>query len=144
MEANKILKDFKDENPQLVALNPEIHVDEIIDSSTHNWVKSDIPVYQISIRHPFVFDVRLIPSVFKGIPVKNVWVGQFPPEFPSSNEEGIPLGIWYAPERYETFVDGNLSMLSKELQIPNLTRMEALDALTEGFQKHKDWCSVGT
>ena len=142
METDKILEDFKFNNPKLVALNPEIIVDEILCSSEDDWVESDTPVYEISVKHPFVFDVRLIPSEFKGVSVKNIWVGEFPREFLSENEEGIPLEDWYAPERYEAFVDRSLTILSQELRIPNLTKIEALDALTGDFQKHKDWCQT--
>ena len=139
-EEEIILAEFKRAHQALLALNPEIIVSEILESSDKDWVESDKPVYQIDVKHPFVFDVRLIPDEFKGIPVKNIWVGEFPKEFPSSNES-LPLEVWYAPERYERFVVENLSLLTEKLQIPNLTKMEALDALTGGFQKHKDWCN---
>jgi hypothetical protein len=139
MKTQEILREFKREHPSLVALNPEIIVDQILWSSSEDWAESETPTYDIQVRHPFVFDVRLIPSEFRGIPVKNVWIGDFPEEFPSDDEE-IRLEVWCAPGNYERFVARCLSLIAETIRQPNLTKEEALHALTGDFQKHKKWC----
>lgn len=76
--------------------------------------------------------------MFNGITVQNVWVGEFPDEFPSDNEEP-PLEVWYAPERYQQYVSRNLNLIRETLNHPNMSEEEALDALTGDFQQHVDW-----
>ncbi len=123
-------------------LNPKVFVSEIAEMAST--IKSDIerfdpPLIVISVHHPFIFDKRLIPDEFQGVEVRKVLDGNHPKEFPSNNAE-LPMEDWYAPERYIKFVENNLSIISKKLNIPDLTREEALDALTGDFKLHIDLC----
>lgn len=143
-----ILKAFKEANPDLLALSPKIVVDEMHEKSTISKdffenIVYDPPVPQITVKHPFVFDNRLVPTEFQGIEVLNVIVGKFPAEFPEPltlirNEE------YYNPERYIKFVKRSISRIRKKLKKPDLSEEEALDALTfDGdFNKHVDWCNA--
>lgn len=135
----QILAEFKAAHPRLVELNPDISVWEIVESTEESWEQLEKPVYQIDVKHEFLFDLRLIPTEFNGIRVKRVCVGEYPREFPS-DDESLPLDEWFAPERYVRFVERNLNVLSEKLNKPDLTKGEALDALTGGFQKHVEWC----
>lgn len=142
-QSKVILKMFKEANPQLVVLSPKIFVDEILESSSSDSTEiivHDPPVLQITVKHPFVFDNRLVPTEFQGIKVLNVTTGKFPSEFPESLTD-ILLVEYYNPERYFSFVKRSLSRIKKKLKRPDLSEEEALDALTGNFNKHVDWCN---
>ncbi|MCB9190292.1 MAG: hypothetical protein H6602_01315 [Flavobacteriales bacterium] len=139
MIKQQILAAFQAAQPRLFELNPDVSVWEIIESSEDGWKELEKPVYQIDVKHPFIFDLRLIPTEFNGIRVKNIWIGEFPEEFPSSNDS-LPLEQWYSPERYRKFVARNLNLIAETLDRPDISDVEALDALTGDFRKHVEWC----
>lgn len=143
MKKEDILKKFNETNPKLIHLKPEIRITETLEEvSTENddLIIYDPPLLEIEVRHPFIFDIRLIPTDFKGICVKDITTGKYPKEFPSGNA-ALPLEDWYAPERYVKFVESNLSLISRKIKIPDLTKSEALNALTGNFEKHINWCT---
>ena len=139
MIKEEILAEFRAAHPKLFELNPDVSVWEIEKSTDEDWEQMENPVYQIDVKHPFIFDVRLIPTEFNGISVRNIWVGEFPEEFPSEDDE-IPVEVWYAPERYRKFVSRNLKLIADTLKHNEISEEEALDALTGDFEKHLDWC----
>ncbi len=146
MKAKKkvLLKMFKEANPLLIALSPKIIIDEILESvSSDNpeTIVYDPALLQIMVKHPFIFDNRLVPVEFQGIKVSNVKTGKFPLEFPESLTD-IPLEDYYNPERYIAFVKRSLSRIRKKLNRPDLSEVEALDALTGDFKKHVEWCNL--
>jgi len=133
-EAEKILKRFKAKHPELIALKPEIEVFKIIEDKDGN----QCDIWTISVYRPFLFDGRLVPEIFECIKVNDIIMGQFPKEFPSENA-GLPLEDWFAPERYQKFAENNISLIRQTLLKPDMTVNEALDALTGGFEKHLAW-----
>ena len=142
MKKEEILKQFKLENSKLIDLNPLIRVTEKIEewsSKNNKTIIYDPPLIEIEISRPFIFDVRLIPETYNGFKVNDLMVGDYPEEFPSENA-ALPLEDFYAPEFYIKFVDNYLDLISEKIKIPNLTRDEALDALTGDFGKHINWC----
>lgn len=137
-----IIKAFLLQHPDLANSKAEISIEEIIEEHSSETGKSNIydpPKKQINVTHLFVFDVRLIPEKFNDCEVKSYMKGGFPPEFPST-EDSLPLNLWFAPERYIAFVNNNIELIRNELNNPTLTKDEALDALTGGFEKHMKWC----
>lgn len=141
MIEEEVLAELREAHPKLFELNPDVSLYEIIESSEEGWEQLEKLVYRIDVKHPFIFDVRLIPTEFNGISVRNIWVGEFPEEFPSSNDS-LPLEEWYAPGRYRKFVDRNLKLIADTLHQPDLSEPEALDALTGDFEKHLEWCEM--
>lgn len=134
MEVQKelVLDMFKAANPLLLEMSQTISVDEITESfSSENSeiIVHDPPLLQITVKHPFIFDNRLVPSEFKGIKVLNVTTGKFPAEFPEPLTDGVTLEEYFAPQRYIQFVERKLSVIRKELKKSNLTKEEAVDAL---------------
>lgn len=143
MNKEEILNQFKIKNPDLIKLNAKINIGEIIERYSSATGKTTIynpPKLDITIKHPFIFDNRLIPKSFNGIEVRNVTVGSYPKEFPSENCGGMTYEEMYAPENYEDFVDKNLNLINKKLKKSNLTKADILDALTGNFSKHKQYC----
>ncbi len=132
MQKDVLLKMFKEANPDLMALSPIIEVDEITESSSS--ANSEITVYDpplllLKVSHTFIFDNRLIPTGFHGIKVMNIIIGKFPLEFPEPQTD-MPLEDYYNPERYIKFINRNISFIRKELKRPDLSKEEALKALT--------------
>lgn len=143
MKKKVLLKMFKEANPLLVALSPIIEVDEITESWSTNNPETTLyepPLIEITIKHPLIFDNRLVPSEFQGIKIRNVTIGKFPSEFPEPLVE-IRLEEYYDPERYIKFVKRKLSQIRKKLKRSDLSEEEALDALTGDFNKHIVWCN---
>ena len=139
---NEILEQFKQRNLKLLELNPTIKVLEMTESfsSEANETKIyDPPKILIEVLHPFIFDVRLIPKEFNGIEVVERIADNYPKDFPSIYSKST-FEDWYSPEWYVKFVDKNLELISNKIKIPNLTREEALDALTGDFKKHVNSC----
>ncbi len=142
MKNEQLLEDFKKSHPELMELNPQVFVNEIVekyDFEKDKAIKLDPPEIKISVKHPFIFDNRLISEKFNGISVDNTTVGKFPEEFPSENAE-LPIEEWFSLEHYLKFVENNLSIIRKELNKPSLTIKEALDALSGSIEKHLKWC----
>lgn len=143
MNKEKILDQFKQKNQKLVELSQKIRVTELLEGwnfETHEVIVYNPPIIQIEVWRTFIFDIRLIPKEFNGIEVIDQFYGSYPKEFPSDNAS-LPLEEWEAPERYIKFVDNSLELISKKINIPNLIRDEALDALTGDFKKHIKWCT---
>jgi len=141
MNKKQILDAFKASHPELFLLKPEIKIEEIesiYNSDTDNTEVFNPPKMRISVRHPFIFDNRLIPEEFRGIEVKNEIKGTYPKEFPSTNAS-LPIEEWFSPANYITFVKNNIDLIKRKLQNKNLTKEDALDALTGDFIKHKQW-----
>ena len=132
MQKDVLLKMFKEANPDLMALSPIIEVDETTESSScanPEITVYDPPLLQIRVSHTFIFDNRLIPTGFHGIKVMNIIIGKFPFEFPEPLTD-VSLEDYYNPERYIKFINRNISLIRKELKRPDLSKEEALKALT--------------
>jgi len=141
MDKEKLLNQFKQKNKKLFELSQKIVVSGLIESwnsETNEFIVHNPPMYQIEVWRPFIFDVRLIPTEFNGIKVVDRLIGSYPSEFPGENA-ALPIEEYKAPERYIKFVDNNIGLISKKIKIQNLTRDEALDALTGDFKKHIKW-----
>jgi len=146
MDKETLLKEFIEANPELVQLNPEIKIRETTEvyETGKEPIFYDPPLIQIEIRRPFIFDMRLIPEEFNGIEVIDYIMSYdttslYPKEFPSEYSS-LPFEEFLAPEFFVKFVENNLPMIANKLKIPNLTKAEALDALTGNFEKHIKKC----
>ncbi len=97
----------------------------------------------IEISRPLIFDSRIIPDRFEGLKIKRRIHGSLPEEF-QINRDAIDWHkreyVW-APERFEKFTDRCLDEIKKELNAPDISREEVLDALCFGnFEAHKEKC----
>ena len=140
MNSEELKEAFKNDHPELMKLNPDVEVYEIEEyggSETNGEViKYNPPLKKIEVSHPFIFDNRLVPKEFENIEVINItYVNSFPMEFDVSNDEEILIAEFYHPKRYMKFVERELKSISKKLLIKDLTKEEALDALTGDFKK---------
>ncbi|OFY85382.1 MAG: hypothetical protein A3F72_03705 [Bacteroidetes bacterium RIFCSPLOWO2_12_FULL_35_15] len=136
---NSILIKFIKEHQQLIKLGAEITIDEFTESINSEEIKVfDKPLLHINIKHPFIFDNRLIPADYKGIKVNNIVVGEYPKEFPEPIDS-MPLHEYESPEKYELFVANNLELIRHNLNAPQMNSIEALEALTGNYTKHKEW-----
>lgn len=124
-----ILQKFFDGHPDLMKLKPKIWISEFVDENGKL-----TGIFEITIQHEFIFDNRLIPDSFEGINIQNVTIGNFPKEFPSSNA-ALPLWKWFSAQNYENFVNNNLELIRSKLNQPDLSKQDALDALTINFNK---------
>ena len=143
MDKKKILNQLKEKHEKLFELSKKIIItglEEEWNSETNEVIIHNPPIYQIEVWRPFIFDKRLIPTEFNGLKVIDQFYGSYPKEFPSENA-ALPLEEFEAPERYIKFVDNNLELISKMIKIHNLTKEQALDALTGDFKKHVKWCN---
>ena len=97
----------------------------------------------IEISRPLIFDSRMIPDRFEGLKIKRRIHGNLPEEF-QIDRDAIDWHkreyIW-APERFEKFTDRCFNEIKKELNDPDISSEEVLDALCFGdFQAHKEKC----
>jgi hypothetical protein len=96
----------------------------------------------IKISRPLIFDNRLIPKRFEGLDVKtNIKLSaDMPVEFDvdrSQPDWHKKQYIW-APERFEKYVARCEKEIKVQLNEPQITKMEILDALCFGnFEEHK-------
>lgn len=96
----------------------------------------------IKISRPLIFDNRLIPKRFEGLDVKtNIKLSvDMPVEFAvdrSQPDWHKKQYIW-APERFEKYVDRCEKEIKDQLNTPQSTKLELLDALCFGnFEEHK-------
>lgn len=142
MKNYDLLNEFKRDHPKLYALSSCIELEQIksIYSSLSNEVLVyDPPLLEIVIKHPFIFDNRLVPEEYHGTKVKNLMIGKYPKEF-DEVEDNMRLEEYHNPKRYIRFVERRLSSIRKKLNRPTMSAEEALDALTNGFQEHVEWC----
>lgn len=140
MKKAVLLKMFKQAHPLLDASVCIITVDEIVELSSSDSteiISYNPPLLQISVKHPFVFDNRLIPQKFNEIKVHNITMG-IPFEFKPLTGKA-PLFEIEDPKKYESFVDHNLDLIRETLKNPKLSKEEALDALTGNFNEHVEW-----
>lgn len=142
---NNILKEFLEKHTELAKSSAEFDIHEIKESTLIELGKQitqyfEPPKIEISVYHPFIFDLRLIPKEFMGHSVRRIMTESYPEIFEENGENFIPLDVHFAPERYTTFVNQNIDQIRKELGNDTLTHEEALDALTGGFQKHIQCC----
>jgi len=97
----------------------------------------------INISRPFVFDNRLIPEKFAGIPIKKRIYGELPSEFKikKANKNSQLKDYIWSPDRFERYVDRCAEEIQGELEIADMSRDEMLDALCFGnFEKHQQKC----
>jgi hypothetical protein len=96
----------------------------------------------ISVSHPLIFDMRMLPKEFKGIVIRSgIHDIDLYDEFKISNNQ--KEYIW-AYQRFELFVDKHVDEIRIKLENPELTRSEMLDAICFGnFAEHKCRCIEG-
>lgn len=142
-EEEKLKLEFELAHPVLLKLKPEINVSTIIEEWDEELEQLVYPNrIEININHPFIFDNRLVPSEFKGVIVKNITVGEpYPSEFFDDIQENEPTPFYRLedPDKYINFVTKHLESIRKQLLSPEMTKEEALDAITGDFTKHKIW-----
>jgi hypothetical protein len=125
------LQEFKMKHADLMVLKPQISISEPR--------ANDISSPQIYVRHTFIFDNRLVPKEFNGVPVLNVTISSTIPAClnPSGDK---PLWKVEDPNNYIQFVEDNSTLIRQELYSPSMTKLEMLNALTGGFEQHvMDW-----
>jgi hypothetical protein len=92
----------------------------------------------ISVRHPFVFDRRRVPSYHLGIQIRT-WSGA---DLPTEFRDGTRRHdyVW-APPHYEQFVDRCAQDIRTQLGRPDMSRYEILSALVgRPFDDFVDSC----
>lgn len=95
----------------------------------------------IKVTRPLVFDNRLIPRRFEGLDVKtSIKISsEMPKEFNVDRTKPDWHKNYYmwAPERFMKFVERCENELKAQLESPQMTKSELLDALCFGnFQEH--------
>ncbi len=96
----------------------------------------------IKISRPLIFDNRLIPKRFEGLDVKtNIKLSaDMPIEFDvdRSQPDWHKTQYIWAPERFEKYVNRCEKEIKVQLNNPQITKLEILDALCFGnFEEHK-------
>lgn len=137
MTGKEILKSFKKSYPKLMRLKPKLEIYKVEESGTSNMegvIRFDNPIPKINVFHPFIFDNRLVPKKFNGIEVNNITIGPLPKEFPRE-DRFHPWNEYNSIEHYVNFVDNNLSLIRKKLKVKELSRNEALEAITGGVNR---------
>ena len=132
-ELKTILEEFKTNHPDLMSLKPRVEI------SPGNSVTDHVPVPQIYVWHPFVFDIRLIPKDYNGVKVTSVTISSTLPECLNPSDDKL---LWQVedPANYVRFVEDNYHSIRRELKSPFMTKTEMLDALTGNFEQHvMDW-----
>lgn len=140
IEADIIKCNFITDNPKLALLSPKVVVNHTLGDEYDGTIVFKHTSLSITVFHPFIFDNRLVPSSYKGIEVQNVTIGKYPKEFPDFEKRMMPLYIAFNPQYYINFVYNNINLLKTKLNNPNLSKQEALDALTGNFKKHIEDC----
>ena len=144
-EEEKFKLEFESAYPELMKLKPQVDVTTVIeewDEDLEQFVLVNPNRIEIHVNRHFVFDNRLVPTEFNGIQVTNITIdGPYPKEFFDDIEENEPTPFYRLedPDKYINFVTKHLESIRIELNAPNMTMAEALDALTGGFQKHQEW-----
>jgi hypothetical protein len=96
----------------------------------------------IKISRPLVFDNRLLPKRFEGLDIKtNIKLSEdMPVEFKvdRSKPDWFKTQYIWAPERFEKFVNRCEKEIKEQLNAPELSKQELLDALCFGnYEEHK-------
>jgi hypothetical protein len=94
---------------------------------------------RFEVYHSFIFDNRLVPEEFQGIKVQNITLDDYPSEFDITEDAPILNAEYYHPDKYIKFVDREINTIAKKLKRKDLTKREALDALTGDFYLHLKW-----
>ena len=134
LKNTSLLKRFKEQNPELMALKPLVEILKIVEeysSETKKTKKHSPHLLQINVWHPFIFDNRLIPKTFEEIEVLNITTGKTPKEFPDI--EMMPLWEHNSIDNYKKFIENNYSEIQKKLGIDD--KDEMLEALTGGSEE---------
>ena len=132
-ELKTILEEFKTNHPDLMSLKPRVEI------SPGNSVTDHVPVPQIYVWHPFVFDIRLIPKDYNGVKVTSVTISSTLPECLNPSDDK-PLWQVEDPANYVRFIEDNHAMIREKLKSPSMKKLEMLDALTGNFERHvMDW-----
>ena len=132
-ELKTILEEFKTGHPDLMALKPRVEITNTSDETDH------VPLPQIYLWHPFVFDIRLIPKDFNSVKVTSVTISSTLPECLNPSVDK-PLWQVEDPANYVRFVEDNHAMIREKLKSPSITKTEMLDALTGNFEQYvMDW-----
>ena len=126
---------FKDQHLELMRLDPEIGITHISQDEDGNPLNLNF----LALGHPFIFDYRLLPDNFENYEVQSSIMEQMPKEFPEKFWMETYGDVYYSPERYERFVNRKIDKIRKELRSDSMTKKEALNSLTGGFEKHKEW-----
>ena len=97
----------------------------------------------IKISRPLVFDNRLLPKRFEGLDVKtNIKLStEMPVEFlvDRSQPDWHKKEYIWAPERFEKYVNRCEDEIKEQLDCPESSKLEILDALCFGdFEQHKE------
>ncbi|MBL4656219.1 MAG: hypothetical protein JKY33_10405 [Bacteroidia bacterium] len=112
----------------------------IIDELTG--IKSGKMFTVINVSRPFMFDNRLIPAKFEGVEIKRKIYGTLPSEFKINKKDSEQNGYIWAAERFEQYVDNHAEEIKIQLDNPDMSREEMLDALCFGnFEKHQQKCA---
>lgn len=127
------LEAFKAAHPKLFQTNACIDASLIYDRTEgdkygRRHVYYDPPIEQITVRHDFLFDNRLVPERFKNFELENVTIWPLPENFPE-DDLGVSPRSFHHPKHFITYVKTNLDLIRKTLGDETLTELDALDAL---------------
>jgi len=124
------MQNFSESNTKLMELSPKLEIRQISHDD-----EGECDYKEIHLIYPFIFDLRLIPESFNDISVIS---GCDPNSLPLSfqSEEEVFLGDLFSPENYEKFVDENIDEIRIKLKRKDISKSEALDALTGNFENH--------
>jgi len=124
-------------HPGLKNIEKSIFVSSAVCQGDNLWFSTRFPF--ITIGTPFIFDKRLVPFDFKGYNILRTSCGlPFKRYFPT--DKSLYVEEKYSPENLNNFVDNHLELISWKLNKPALTKEEALEALTGGFELHTKAC----
>lgn len=124
-------------HPRLKNIEESVIVSSVVGQGEVLWFSFPYPY--IFIGTPFIFDKRIIPLEFKGYNVLRTSCG-LPPNRYFPKDKSLNIEEKYSPENLVNFVDDHLELISWKLNLPELTKEEALDALTGGFELHVKKC----
>ena len=125
-------------HPELSTIEKNVIVSSIVGQCDILWFKFSFPY--IYVGTTFFFDKQTIPEDFKGYNVVRTSCA-FPPKRYFTRDKSIPVEEKYSPENLRIFVENHLEYISWKLNRPELTKEEALDALTGGFKWHIEECN---
>lgn len=123
-------------NPGLINIDLSIIVSSIVGIGDVLWFSSPFPY--IFLHSPFIYDKRLIPHDFKGYYINHSICK--PPKRYFPDDKSLAVEEKYSPKNLFNFVENHLELISWKLKKPGLTKEEALDALTGGFELHVKEC----
>lgn len=130
MDLKQIKSEFETSHPQLIEMGAEIEIAEL-EYEEHTEI-------QITVRHPFIFDNRLVPDNYQSYKVNNLTLSH---TIPVTLNPVVDLPLWHVenPNNYILFVQNNIEEIRRVLNKESITTYDALDAITGGFTKHLDY-----